>query len=100
MILEYMLVKEGRDIKAPSWVEDGGYFIDLDNKTLIGWTPNLEDRDYYVPDSVVVLSRATLFIRQKNIMQRYPVTKEDGTTLSDQEIENIINNWCDTRNEP
>ena len=95
-----MLVKEGKDIKAPSWVEDGGYFLDNDNKTLVGWTPNLQDRDYYVPDSVVILTRASLFARQKSIVQRYPVVKEDGTLLSEQEIETIINNWCNIHNEP
>lgn len=104
MIIEYMLVRELDRKRAPSWVEDGGYFPDPDNKTLIGWSPDLADRDYYVPDSVVELNRASLTARVLDINTRYPAMKpgEDGTPMpvTDEELTATVNAWCDAHGEP
>ena len=44
MIIEYMLIREMDRKRAPSWVEDGGYFMDPDDKTMIGWSPSRASR--------------------------------------------------------
>lgn len=104
MIIEYMLVREMDRKRAPSWVEDGGYFVDPDNNTLIGWSPDLTDRDYYVPDSVIELNRAGLVARVLDISTRYPAIKpgEDGTRVpvTDEELTAMVNTWCDAHGEP
>jgi hypothetical protein len=104
MIIEYMLIREAGKKLAPSWVEDGGYFIDPDNKTLVGWSPDLADRDYYVPDTVVELDRAGLVARVLDINTRYPAMKagEDGApvAVTDEELEAMANAWCDAHGEP
>ena len=100
MILEYMLIREMGVKRAPSWVEDGGYFTDPDDKTLIGWTPDLADRDYYVPDSVVELTRAELKTRVRDIDTRYPMLDADGNEVSDADIDAMVDVWCDTHGEP
>ena len=103
MILEYMLVREMGSKRAPSWVEDGGYFMDPDNNTLIGWSPDMANRDYYVPDSVVELNRASLIARVLDINTRYPTMEldEDGSSVpaTDEELTATVNAWCDAHGE-
>jgi hypothetical protein len=103
MIIEYMLVREAGKKLAPSWVEDGGYFMDPDDKTLVGWSPDLADRDYYVPDTVIELSRAGLIARVMGIHSRYPMQKPDDNgnmvPATDADIEAMVNAWCDAHGE-
>lgn len=100
MIIEYMLIRESGVKRTPSWVEDGGYFGDPDNKTLIGWSPDLADRDYYVPDSVIETNRAGLLARVMDINTRYPMTDPDGNLMTDQQIQDLVFGWCDEHGEP
>ena len=100
MILEYMLIRETGAKRAPSWVEDGGYFMDPDAKTMIGWSPDLANRDYYVPDSVIELNRAGLVARVQAINTRYPMLDIDDNELSGVDIDAMVNAWCDAHGEP
>jgi hypothetical protein len=100
MIIEYMLVRELDRKRAPSWVEDGGYFHDPDNKTLIGWSPDFADRDYYVPDSVTEYDRAGLTGYVMGLHTRYPFQNDDGNNMTDAEVEAMVNAWCDAHGEP
>ncbi len=100
MILEYMLIRESGVKRAPSWVEDGGYFLNPDDNTMVGWSPNLADRDYYVPDSVTELTRAELKTRVRGIDANHPMLDEDGNELSDSAIDAIVDAWCDSHGEP
>jgi hypothetical protein len=104
MILEYMLIREMGVKRAPSWVEDGGYFGDPDNSTLIGWSPDLANRDYYVPDSVVELNRASLTARVLDINTRYPAMgpgeSGDMVPVTDEELTATVDAWCDAHGEP
>lgn len=99
MIIEYMLIREAGKTLAPSWIEDGGYFHDQENFTLVGWSPDLGARNYYVPDSVVVLTRETLIARQIAMNTKNPETLPDGSPLTDQIITDMVNEWCDARGE-
>lgn len=100
MILEYMLIRESGAKRAPSWVEDGGYFVNPDNNTMVGWSPNLADRDYYVPDSVTELTRAELKTRVRSIDANYPMLDNEDNELSDSAIDAIVDAWCDDHGEP
>lgn len=103
MIIEYMLVREMDLKRAPSWIEDGGYFQNPDDFTLIGWSPDEGQRDYYIPDSVVVLTREELVARQLAIHAKYPARKMDPanpgeeSVMTEQEVTDMINAWCETR---
>lgn len=99
MILEYMLVREAGAKRAPSWVEDGGYFLNPDNNTMVGWSPDLADRDYYVPDSVTELTRAQLKTRVRDIDAKHPMLDTDGSELSDTAINAMVDAWCDGHGE-
>jgi hypothetical protein len=99
MIIEYMLIREAGKKLAPSWIEDGGYFQNPDDKTLIGWSPDLADRDYYVPDSVVTLTRDTMLARQMSINAKHPARAPDGTLLTDEQVAAQVNGWCEAHGE-
>jgi len=96
MIIEYMLIRESGVKLAPSWIEDGGYFQNPDDFTLVGWTPDFGKRDYYVPDTVLVLTRDALIARQLSIHAKYPMTDVEGNQLTDEDVTSIVNAWCDS----
>lgn len=103
MIIEYMLVREMDRKRTPSWVEDGGYFMDPDDNTLVGWSPDQGERDYYIPDSVVELNRAGLIAKVLSIHARYPFNKFEGNkktvTMTEAEVESLAVTWCENRGE-
>lgn len=104
MIVEYKLVREQDQTRAPSWVLDGGYFQNPEDYTMIGTTQNDDVREFYVPDTVVVLSRQQLIDRMLAIHAVNPMRKlnpespfpEEMTTA---EVESLVNAWCDARGE-
>ena len=63
MIIEYMLIMEGGEKKAPSWVFNGGSFFNPADFTYIGTTKNANERDFYLPDTVVTLTKQQLIDR-------------------------------------
>jgi len=103
MIIEYMLVREMGGKRTPSWVEDGGYFVDPDNKTVIGWSPDLGDRDYYIPETVIELNKPGLVARVLSIHKRHPMKKpnsgQKAVVMTEEDIEALVNAWCELRNE-
>lgn len=99
MILEYMLIREAGVKLAPSWVEDGGYFQNPDDFTLVGWSPDEGVRDYYVPDSVIELTRETMTTRQLAIHAKYPMEDHDGNVMTDDQVSAMVNAWCDAHGE-
>ena len=99
MILEYMLIREMDVKRAPSWAEDGGYFFNPADNTFIGWTPDLANRDYYVPDTVVDLTRSQLKVRVLGMHTSIPFLKGDGSVLTTSEVEQIADVWCNERGE-
>ncbi|MAD67473.1 MAG: hypothetical protein CMK24_08345 [Porticoccaceae bacterium] len=62
MILEYKMHMTAGGMKAPEWIEDGGYWSKSDH-TMIGWSPDEADREYYIPDTVTELTAAQLETR-------------------------------------
>jgi len=62
MILEYKMHMTAGGMKNPEWVEDGGYYAKSDH-TLIGWSPDEADREYYIPDTVTTLTATELETR-------------------------------------
>jgi hypothetical protein len=97
MICEYMLVREAGKKVAPSWVEDGGYFLDPDNFTMVGWVSDLGVRDWYVPDTVVELTPTALQARVADIHSRHNMTDEEGNAMTTAQVEAIVDAWVAAR---
>ena len=102
MILEYKMhrVGRGRSMKAPDWIEDGGYFHDPDTKTFIGWSADEADREYYIPDTVTELTRDELVARvQAKGMNK--IDPEDPTAapvpMTDAEVADYVDTWLSMR---
>jgi hypothetical protein len=106
MIVEYMLEQVGRgDAKrAPSFIRDGGHWFNPSNFTYLGWVPNLAEREFYVPDSLSVMTRQDVIDRGLSLHASFPMVnygevaniEEEPTTLTDAEVTTLLGDWYDT----
>ena len=91
MIIEYKLqLNSDHTLVTPSWVENGGYVPNPDTHTLMGFTQSESNREYYLPDSVVVLTTSEAKARAIAIAEQYPMSDPDGNVMTDAEIEVMI----------
>ena len=89
---------------APLWVDDGGYHTSPIDKTKVGWVLADSDREYYVPDTVVELSKTDFINRQLAIHAVLPISEvsEDSngepieTLLDSAEVTSTMGTWYDT----
>ena len=77
MILEYKMVKTQEGMQVPDWVEDGGYFGKPDF-SFVGWSPDDDVREYYIPDTVTVLTNEQ-FIARVIALKEDDITEEQAT---------------------
>ena len=102
-VVEYKLhvINNQGDMVTPPWIQDGGNWSNPADKTLIGWIPAEADRDYWVPDNIVTLTKAELNTRMLAIHAVTPYNKgdamleEDRTNLTDAEVTTLSNDWYD-----
>lgn len=68
-VVEYKMhvVTSKGGMTAPLWVDDGGYHTSPIDKTKVGWVLSDSDREYYVPDTVIELSKQGFINRQLGI---------------------------------
>ena len=103
MILEYKLHMTAGGMKAPEWVDDGGYFYDSANKTFVGWSPDEADREYYIPDTVVTLTASELNTKvlaqhAANPFMRPPDEGSgDDVEMTNDEVSTMVTNWVNAR---
>ncbi len=74
MILEYKRHMTAGGMRNPEWIEDGGYWSKSDH-TVIGWSPDEADREYYIPDTVTTLTATQLETRVLAIHADSPMKK-------------------------
>jgi len=75
MILEYKMHMTAGGMKAPEWIEDGGYYFKPSDHTVIGWSPDEADREYYIPDTVTELTATQLETRVLALHEDSPMKK-------------------------
>jgi len=102
-VVEYMLHKVGKRAKqAPHWIEDGGHWQSPLDHSLVGWIDS--DRDYWVPDTVVTLTREEFIARAMTIHAQYPmyhpendIADDDGepSPMSDDSASAWVGEWYD-----
>lgn len=115
-VVEYMKhrINGGRERKHPDFiVEDeeghGHWFNFLDN-TFVGWVD--DDSDYFIPDSLRILSKEDFVLRNLAIHQADPMKDTSEYTvvdnpeaegknrieyrnMTDQEVRNVSEQWYD-----
>ena len=101
MIMEYKMHMTASGMKTPEWVEDGGYFPDPATNTMIGWSPDETDREYYVPDTVTTMTQTELNTKVLAIhsANNFKKINEDGTesNMTDAELTAMVNAWVEAR---
>jgi hypothetical protein len=80
-VIEYMMhrIDGGNRRAVPEFVGDRGHWMSPIDNSFIGWVD--DSRDYYVPDSVVTLTKEQFVTRQLTIHESHPFMKqvEPGT---------------------
>ena len=101
VLVEYKLHKVSKNAKkAHDFIVDGGYWLSPIDNTMVGLVESEADRDYYIPDSIVSLSRADFLSRQLTIHASVPIVSVDDegneTTLTDAQVAEQAGAWYDS----
>ena len=86
-VVEYMMhrINGSNAAKPPDWVGDRGHWHRHSDKTYVGWID--DDREYFVPDTVVTLTKAEFVTRAQAMHTENPLKKPlfdaDGNEMWD-----------------
>ena len=95
--IEYKLDMGPGGMHTPYWVEDGGYWGNSANHTMIGATR--DNQEFKIPDTVTKLTAAELETRQLAIHAVTPMKKPDengleaGDDMTEAEVRTAVQNW-------
>lgn len=100
-VIEYMMHRiNGSDRRAvPDFVGDRGHQQSPIDGTFIGWIE--DDRDYYVPDSISILTKEQFVTRQLTIHASHPMMNHsedpevEPTEMTDAEVTTASEEWYD-----
>ena len=101
-VIEYMMhrYEGGTRRRVPEWVGDRGHWMSPIDGSFIGWVD--DSRDYYVPDTVVSLTKEDFVQRQLTIHATQPFTNPssddlaaDPVTLTVDEVRTTSEEWYD-----
>ena len=91
-ILEYKLHASANGMLCPPFIENGGYWSNPDDYTLIGVAP--DPNEYYIPDTVTKLPLAEVKTRQLAIHAKYQMRSHpEDKHMTNSELETMIDNW-------
>ena len=94
-IIEYILDPQDHPKTLPSYVADGGYWINPDGEKMIG-----VGKEGSIPDSVTTYTLEELQARQRAIHAETPMKKEwwgESDNMTDDEVNDAIKEWVDAR---
>jgi hypothetical protein len=100
-VIEYMMHRiNGSNRRAvPDFVGDRGHQQSPIDNSFIGWID--DDRDYYVPDSISVLTKEQFVTRQLTIHASHPIMNQsedpeaEPTEMTDAEVTAASEAWYD-----
>ena len=101
-IVEYKLngSDTGHGMITPGFVENGGYFMNPDDYTMVGFVP--DPCEYWIPDTVDYKTLADVKARQLAIHAKYPMHKIDPvtsktSTMTTTDVETAVSNWVTSK---
>lgn len=101
-VIEYKFtINANSRLEVPGYVVDRGYWHSPIDKTLVGWCKPESERDYWVPDTIVELSKADLVARVLSIHAVTPYLKApenpeaEDVYLTEAEVTTMIEEWYD-----
>lgn len=101
-VVEYMFNIDDKGKRfIPGFIDDRGHWYDPITETYIGWID--DNRDFFVPDSIVVLTKEELVQRQLAIHAANPMIKDNeedplevGEPLTNDEARLLVESWYDS----
>ena len=99
--LEYLLDAGAGGMRCPSWVDDGGYWVNPADFTMIGATRN--NPEFHIPSTVHRLTAQQVEDRQVAIHNVTPMMKDGATPadamveMTEAEVRTAIQNWVADR---
>lgn len=104
-VIEYMMhrIDGGNRRAVPEFVGDRGHWQSPIDQSFIGWVD--DSRDYYVPDSIITLTKEQFVTRQLNIHASYPFMKRgelgdepgtEPTPMTEAEVTAQAEAWYDS----
>ena len=100
-VIEYKFnINEKGRLEVPGYVIDRGHWHSPLDQTFVGWCKPESERTYYVPDTILELTKEQLVARALTIHAEQPYRKfEDpaveGDPLTDAEVTSMIETWYD-----
>ena len=102
--IEYKLNmnNQGR-LVCPSWMTDGGYFQNPADNSMVGFVPVESEREWYVPDSALVLSQSEFVARGMAIHSATPFQNmgddpsADMTPMTDAEVTQMLTSFYQSK---
>jgi hypothetical protein len=98
MILEYKLDATLAGMMCPPWIEDGGYWTNPADFTMVGVTGDTPE--FHIPSTVLRLTPLQLEDRQVAIHTLYPMLNpfddeptEPQTVMTEVEVRAAIQDW-------
>lgn len=98
-VVEYMFNIDDKGKRfIPGFIDNRGHWYDSATETYVGWIK--DSRDFYVPDSITVLSKEDLVQRQLTIHAATPMMnmgnpESDPTAMTDAEVRALVEAWYD-----
>ena len=81
--IEYKLHRNDRgNLTTPAWMSDGGYYQNPADKTMVGFVPVEAERDWFVPDSVSMLTEQEFVTRCMAMHSATPFQKMDDMDMT------------------
>lgn len=101
MIIEYKMHMTAGGMRTPEWVADGGYFPDASENTMVGWSPDEADREYYIPDTVTELTATELETKVLALhsANAYQKSGDNGemSDMTNAEVKTMVSDWVAAR---
>ena len=93
IIIEYkMNIEPDGTLVHPGWVHSAGWFFNPSDNTYVGTALEEAERNYYIPDSVTVLTPSELKARVQ--LLTYLKTEDtNGYTKTVEDINSEVDNW-------
>lgn len=101
-VIEYkfQISETGRNV-IPGYVEDRGHWYNSADHTYMGWVKAEADREYWVPDTILELTKAEAVTRVLGMHATNPikVTNDEGEITDDNmtndQVTTMIETWYD-----
>ena len=100
-VVEYMLQRVSGSSKSeiPGFIGDRGHWYNSADHTYIGWID--DERDYYVPDTIVTLTKEEFVTRTLAMHAQNPMQKDmenpdaEPVAMTTEEVTTVAEDWYD-----